>query len=321
MDETEYKFPDEAKDKPGTQANDDFEIEIEIEDDTPPEDRGRQPMPKEIVDELEKDELDSYDESVKIKLKQLKKVWNDERREKEAAMREQGEAVRFAQRAMEENKKLRSMIFTGEQEYVSSIQTTASLELEMAKRAYKEAYEMGDTDKLIDAQQAMQEANIRLMRAKNFKVPPLQEPETPVQTTYEQQSSVPEPDPGAQAWQKRNPWFGQDKEMSASVLGLHEKLKELGTVRIGSDEYYAVLDKTIRKRFPENFEADDPPQSTQDQRPVERAKPSTVVASALRSTASNKIKLRTSQLNIAKKLGLTPEQYAIEQRKLEAQNV
>jgi hypothetical protein len=320
MDQEEFKFPDEVNEKPGTQTNDELEIEIEIEDDTPPEDRGRQPMPKEIVEELEKDELDSYDESVKIKLKQLKKVWNDERREKEAALREQNEAVRFAQRAMDENKKLRSMISTGEQEYVSSIQTTASLELEMAKRAYKEAYEMGDTDKIIDAQQAMQEANIRLMRAKNFKVPPLQEPETPVQTRYEQQPSVPEPDPKAQAWQKRNPWFGQDKEMSASVLGLHEKLKELGTVQIGSDEYYAMLDKTIRKRFPENFEADVSPQSTQDQKPAERAKPSTVVAPALRSTASNKIKLRTSQLNIAKRLGLTPEQYAIEQRKLEAQN-
>jgi hypothetical protein len=118
------------------------------------------------------------------------------------------------------------------------------------------------------------------------------------------------------AWQERNPWFGQDEEMTAAALGLHEKLKRQGVV-IGSDEYYGALDKTMRKRFAENFDEVDvePVVRTADKPAV---KPSTVVAPATRSTASKKIRLKTSQVAIAKKLGLTPEQYVRELMKLEA---
>jgi hypothetical protein len=104
--------------------------------------------------------------------------------------------------------------------------------------------------------------------------------------------------------------------MTAAALGLHEKLKKSGEVQIGSDEYYAILDRTIRKRFPENFEEAEVPKAKAEP----RTRPSTVVAPAVRSTASNKIRLKASQVQLAKKLGLTPEQYALELKKLEAQN-
>ena len=100
-DNTEYKFPDET-------TQEATEIEIEIEDDTPTEDRGRQPLPKPLVEELEKDELDQYDDTVKTKLKQMRKVWHDERRAKETAYREQQEAVEYARKVSEENKRLRA---------------------------------------------------------------------------------------------------------------------------------------------------------------------------------------------------------------------
>ena len=126
---------------------------------------------------------------------------------------------------------------------------------------------------------------------------------------------VPKPDDRALKWQDKNTWFGQDEEMTASALGLHEKLKKQGVV-VGSDEYYARLDKTIRKRFPENF-GDAEVIEAKPKEEAPKAKPSTVVAPATRSTASKPLKLKTSQVNIAKKLGLTPEQYARELIKLE----
>ena len=329
MQTEEFKFPDEvsqeSKGKPeelsaqvGGEAPDGFEVEIE--DDTPPEDRGREPMPKPIVEELEKDELDQYDESVKEKLKQMRKVWHDERRAKEEAYREQQEAVRLAQQLMNENKRIKTVLDTGGKEYAAILHNAANLEMEIAKRSYKEAYDSGDADKLVEAQQALQVANYKMLQAQNFRMPTLQEENFAVQPQQDQvEQPAPRPvNPKLAAWQERNPWYGSDDEMTATALGLHEKLKKSGEVAIGSDDYYAILDKTIRKRFPEYFDTGES-ESKAKAEPA-RTKPSTVVAPAVRSTASNKIKLKASQVALAKKLGLTPEQYALELRKLEAQN-
>jgi len=319
MEQDEFKFPDETPEADvKIEAKGDTEIEIEIEDDTPVEDRGRTPMPKPLVEELEKDELDQYDENIKNKLKQMRKVWHDERREKEAALREQQEAVSLAQRLLEENKKIKSILTTGEKEYATTVQNAAGMELEMAKRAYKEAYEAGDSDKLLEAQQAMQVANLKVMQAKNFKLPSLQEEEIPVQPAPVQYQSAPRPDPKAEAWQERNSWFGQNRGMTAYALGVHEELKADG-IEVGSDDYYRALDRTMRKRFPEAFQTS--VVGDEEQKPQgNRLKPSTVVAPAVRSTASNKVKLKQSQINLAKRLGLTPQQYVEAQMKLEAQN-
>jgi hypothetical protein len=308
FEKTEFKFPDEVKiEAPG----DTGDIELEIEDDTPEEDRGRQPLPLSLKEELEKDDLDSYDDEVKQKLKQMRKVYHDERREKEQAFREQQEAIRLAQSLVEENKRIRSILQTGGQEYASTLQTAARLELESARRAYKEAYDSGDSDQIMEAQEKLTDAGMRLKQAENFKMPPLQQEEYVVQNT----PSEPERpvNPKLEAWQERNPWYGVDDEMTAAALGLHEKLKKSGEVQVGSDEYYAILDKTIRRRFPEQFEEETGSKAKAEP----RTKPSTVVAPAMRSTAPQRIKLKASQVALAKKLGLTPEQYALELRKLE----
>ena len=314
MDQNEFKFPDEIDDDKLAKGGN-VEIDIEIEDDTPPEDRGREPMPKELVDELDKDELEEYSDKVKVRLKQMKKVWHDERRAKEAAYREQQEAVEYARRVVQENQQLKQRYAAGEVEYVASVTNAAELKLDAAKKAYREAYDAGDGEKLVDAQQAMQEATYELREVKKFKAPALQREENAVQQQQVPQQQVTPPDNRAKAWQERNSWFGQDEEMTASVLGLHEKLKRSGEMVVGSDEYYATLDKTIRRRFPEHFESSE----TQTRTEPSRTKSSTVVASATRSTSPNKVKLKASQIQLAKKLGLTPEQYAREQIKLEAQ--
>jgi hypothetical protein len=314
FEKEEFKFPDEADegktvDQINQDAEDDGKFDIEIEDDTPPEDRGRRPSEPEFVEKLEKDELDEYSEAAKKKINEFKKVWNDERRAKEAALREQQEAVNLAQRILEENKKLKSRLSAGDEALVMSYKETAEREIAMAKKAYKEAYDSGDTDALVEAQEKLYDAKLKLDKATSF-VPQqkaLQEEENEVIIPQTQQKA-PSPDPKAMSWRERNTWFGQDEEMTSLALGLHEKLvKENGMAYATTDEYYKRIDATMRKRFPENFDDESSEETTQ-----RVTKPSNVVAPATRSTSSKKIKLKASQVALAKKLGLTPEQYAME---------
>ena len=301
----EFKFPDEIENNEVVES----EIDIEIEDDTPEEDRGRIPTPTEKVKslEVEVDELDKYSKEAKDKMIQMKRIWNDERRRAEAAERERQAAVDAAQKLYEDNKRMRGMIQNGQTEYVSAIKSSTELQLEMAKKAYREAYDMGDSEKLLAAQEAMTRAQMHLDRVNNFKVQVPEERYVPEQKV----APVAKPDDRVIQWQNENPWFGQDEEMTATALGLHEKLKKQGVV-IGSNDYYAKLDETMRKRFPENFEHE------VDVSRENAPKKKTVVAPATRSTAPKKVKLSTSQVAIAKKLGLTPEQYVRELLRLEA---
>lgn len=309
MSNTEYKFPDEveneeveAKGKPEAEEEG---FEIEIEDDTPPQDRGRTPSEPEFVEKMDKDELDEYSEAAKQKIAGFRKIFHDERREKERALREQQEAIAVAQKLLEENRALKSKVTTSEQFALDSYMTSADRELEMAKKEYREAYDAGDSEKLVDAQEKITAAKIKADRAQALSEQrSLQRAEPDVQIPQQRQQPV--RDPKAETWRERNSWFGQDDEMTSLALGLHEKLvKENGMAYATTDEYYKRIDETMRKRFPENFES-------VEERPATRTKPSTVVAPASRSTSSKKIRLTTSQQAIAKKLGLTNEQYARE---------
>jgi hypothetical protein len=244
----------------------------------------------------------------------MKKVWHDERRRADSSDRERQAAIDAAQRLMEENKRIKDLLSNGEKEYVAAMKTAADLQLEMAKKSYKEAYEGGDSEGMMNAQQSITNATLQLDRIKNFKMPALQEEKNEVQIP-QQAEKAPEPDRKATEWQENNLWFGQDEEMTATALGLHEKLKRNG-VTIGSDEYYKRIDETMRKRFPEQFE--EPEVEKPAAEPVR--KPSNVVAPATRSTSSKRIRLTNTQVALAKKLGLTPEQYALEIKKLEALN-
>jgi len=316
MDKNEFEFPDEIEAKAGgeVEAKKEDAFDFEIEDDTPEQDRGREPMPKELVQELEQDELEDYSEKVKTRLKQMKKVWHDERRDKDQAYRERQAAEDLAKRVLEENKALKNRLSEGERNYLDTYKSAAEMELDAAKRIYREAYDAGDTDKLIDAQEKIANANYKLQKAKEY-VPSLQHIENDVQPQTEAQ--VARPDPRATAWQERNTWFGQDEEMTSLALGLHQKLvKQYGSSYPSTDEYWQKVDGTMRQRFPDYFQ--DKPQPEKSGSRTDRQP--TVVAPATRSTGSKKVVLKQSQLSIAKKLGLTPEQYAREIMKMEANN-
>ena len=293
------------------------ELFIEEEDDTPPEDRGKEPLPEDIVKEIEEDTLEGYSERVKQRMAQLKKMHHDERREKEKAERERQEAVTYAQKVADQNKRLQTTLSTGEEDYIKTLVSASETELKIAKRDYKEAYESGDTEKIVEAQGAMNSAQMKLAQASGLKpqYTTSQEVENSVESNQQQvQPQVAKPDAKAQAWQETNTWFGKDEEMTSLALGVNEKLVRSG-LSPTSDEYYRRIDETMQKRFPENFGDN----SLESDKPAQR-KPSNVVAPATRSTAPKKVRLSKTQVAFAKKLKLTPEQYAREMIKLENAN-
>lgn len=314
----EFKFPDEAK---AEQPEAEPEFEIEIEDDTPPEDRGQSPMPKKIVEELEQDELEEFTGKAKEKLSQLKKVWHDERRAKEAASKEATEAARIAQQLLDENQKLKSKLTAGEQNLINKYKENISYEIEKAKAAYKEAYDSGDSDRLVEAQEKLTTVQMEAKQIERYQPEyseeALQNSETQVQIPQQPQRL----EPKTQSWLDKNSWYGVDDDMSFLAMGIHRRLEREG-VAVGSDHYFGVIDKEMRQRFPEKFEPEETKYSSEVEiKPSAKvSKPSTVVAPATRSTSPKKVRLTPTQVQLAKKFNLTPEQYARELTKLESQN-
>ena len=291
-----FKFPHEREEEKAgdLQVEVEGDTEIEVVDDTPEPDRNRPPM-KEPPAEVTDDELAQYSEGVKKRIQHFSKGYHEERRAKEAALREREEAVRLAQTLVEENKKLQGSLGQGQQALLEQAKKVVANEVEQAKAKYKQAYEAGDSDALVAAQEELTAAKIKAERVNNFK-PAVAKPEAPVV----QPAPRPEPqvqlDTKARAWQEANPWFGSDDEMTAVALTVHKKLVE-GGVDTNSDEYYERINSRVRQLFPDAF-------------PSEKPKKSSVVAPATRSTAPKKIVLTQSQVAIAKRLGLTNEQYA-----------
>jgi hypothetical protein len=315
----DFKFPDEVEEKKEAPEAEGVDIEFEVVDDTPPQDRGREPLPKEIVEELDKDDLDEYSDKVKKRLSQMKKVWHDERRAKEAASREREEALRAAQTYFEENKQLKQRLSSGEKLFKEEITKSATAEIATAKEKLRQAYEAADPAMIADAQEALTDAKLKLRENERFS-PSLQTEEKSVERNPEQvQTRQPQQvrDPKAESWKSRNTWFGADEEMTALALGLHEKLVRSG-VDPTSDEYYRQVDSTMRKRFPESFE--DETSQTKGRTQSAPRKAASVVAPATRSTAPRKVQLTQTQMALAKRLGVSPEIYAKEVIKLENYN-
>jgi uncharacterized protein (DUF2249 family) len=314
----DYKFPDEPK---AEEVEAEEEFEIVVEDDTPPEDRGQAPMPKKIVEELEQDELEEFTGKAKEKLSQLKKVWHDERRAKEAASKEAEEAARIAQQLLSENQKLKSKLTAGEQNLINKYKENISYEIEKAKAAYKEAYDSGDSDRLVEAQEKLTTVQMEAKQIERYQPEyseeALQNSETQVQIPQQPQRL----EPKTQSWLDKNSWYGVDDDMSFLAMGIHRRLEREG-VAIGSDHYFGVIDKEMRQRFPEKFEQEETKNSSEVEiKPSAKvSKPSTVVAPATRSTSPKKVRLTPTQVQLAKKFNLTPEQYARELTKLESQN-
>lgn len=314
---SEFKFPDELDDDKSVdlEVSTENDVEIEIVDDTPERDRGRKPLDREVADPTD-EEIDQYSDGVKKRIKELTHARHDERRAKEALLREKQELERLAQHMAEENKKLKQYVNSGTEQYAASQLQIAETEVEKAKRQLKEATEAFDTDAVIAAQDALMDAKMKVQAAKNFRPTPLQVEETEVQT-QQTQVSRPELDDKTVRWQAKNQWFGSTgyEEVTSFALGLHQKLVNSG-VDPRSDEYFERIDARIKSTFPEVFGGtEDKPKSGDTPK-----RPTSVVAPATRSTGARKVQLTPTQVALAKKYGLTPQQYAAEVAKLEKSN-
>ena len=312
-----YKFPDEVEDKMTDKVEFEIEgvddIEIEIEDDTPERDRGRKPLDREVLDPTD-DEIESYSDKVKGRIKELTHARHDERRVKEATMREKQELERLTQQLIDENKRLKQNVYTGQEAIIHGAKEKAETDLAVARHRYKMAQESFDTDAIIEAQEALMDAKVRVEQTRNYRPTPLQEDNFEVQTQQAQPPKV-EPDEKTLRWQAKNQWFGQQgfEEYTSYALGLHQKLVTNG-VDPRSAEYFDQIDGRMKSTFPDLFgQANDKPRSGEVQK-----RPTTVVASVSRSTSAGKIKLTQTQVALAKKFGLTPQQYAAQVAKLES---
>jgi len=304
IEKTEFEFPDEkeANSRAGGRVVDP-DPEIEIVDDTPEEDRYRTPMTTAPVDPTD-EELATYSDSIKNRFKHFTKGYHDERRAKEAAVREKDEALRITKAVFEENQRLKGSVNQNQTALLEQAKRVVGNEIDEAKRKYKEAYESGDSDKLVEAQEALTSAKIKADRVNNFKPTPLQTQETPVQIEQSFKQAAPVDDK-LLAWQEKNQWFGTNKRMTSYAIGLHEELVEQG-VQIGSSDYYKYIDADIRDRFPDQVGSGESADA-KSQRPK-----TNVVSPATRSTAPKKIVLTKTQVDLAKRFGLTLEQYARE---------
>ena len=307
LEKTEFEFPDEIEENPRkggkvVEAEAETEDEIEIVDDTPAADRGRKPMeepPKDVTDE----ELSKYDESVQKRIKHFTKGYHEERRAKETALREREEALKLAQTIVEENKKLKGSLSKGQNALLEQAKKNIAHEVENARAKYKAAYEAGDSEALVAAQEEMTAVKLKADRVNNFKPAPLQEEKFDVQPT-QQVNQAPKADPTLTEWQERNSWFGANKRMTAYALGVHEDLIADG-IPAGSKEYYRRIDAEMQDRFSDVFGSEKPADA---QTPPTRK--TNVVAPATRSTAPRKVVLTKTQVEIAKRLGVPLELYA-----------
>lgn len=289
--------------------SDDNDFELEIVDDTPEEDRGRPRRPEGAEPEVpDDDEIENYSDTVQKRIKKLKYEFHEERRRAEEAKRLQDEAIAQAKRATEEAERLRKMVDEGSTLLYSQAEGRVDAMLAQAKRDYKEAYELGDSDKLLEAQEKLANLQNEKFRISQYKQQPRPQPQAAPQAQQPQQPQqpqAPKPSDRAVRWAQKNTWFQKDSRMTAYAFGVHEDLIRNQGVQPDSDEYYRQIDAEMRKMFPDNFEAapdagDTPPRKA------------TVVAPASRASAkkTRKVRLTQTQVALAKRLGLTNEQYA-----------
>jgi len=281
------------------ESPDKSDIEIEVVDDRP---EGDQVAKKDPDAKAHEEELEDVSDRVQKRIDKLKYDYHEERRAKESAERMRDESVRYAQQVAQRNQELQNVLSEGEKVFVETAKSKAQGDLDSAERDYKLAYEAGDTEAVTQANKRMMQAQTQLMQTEQF-VPtePQQQPTAP------QQQAVPQPDPKAQEWLQKNTWFGQDKEMTSFAYGVHEKLVTEEKISPMTDEYYEKVNSRMRQVFPDKFDGEETSRQT-----ATHQNTSTVVAPSTRNNSGKprKMQLTATQVSLARRIGLTPEQYA-----------
>lgn len=291
------------------------DVEIEVLDDTPEQDRDKVGKKAPPSEEVTAEELASYSKDVQRRIKHLQRNYHDERRDKEAAERERQALIQYAEALQKKLQDSEGTVHKSRQGMLEQAKKSAQVELDQAKAHYRSAYEAGDSEAVTEAQDKLTQARIRFDKVTNFKLPTVQAPENDVKTPIRDEPR-PQVDKKAVSWRESNPWFGSSDpdstEKTAFALGVHQKLVSSG-VDPSSDEYYDKLNNRLKQVFPDLRDEDD----DEDKTPTPAPRKASVVAPASRSVAAKKITLSKSELAIANRLGITPLQYAKELAALE----
>ena len=283
-------------------------LQVEVIDDTPPEDRNK-PRRTGEPDIPSDDEVAQYSDKVKKRISKLKYEFHEERRQKEELERQQQALADFAKKIREENLHLKKALQSGQTIIADQMQTRVESEFDNAKRRLREAVELGDIDKQVDAQRDIARLAVEADKVRSFRPIEIEEPVAEPEPRYEQQTPPPKPDAKTLAWAKKNTWFGRDREMTDFARHIHDRLVVFDRVDPTTDEYWKRLDGEMRTRYPHIAEDAD-----EDNARTPQPKQSVVVAPVKRNSAAprNKVQLSASEVAIAKRLGLTIEQYAAE---------
>lgn len=307
LDEEDFIEEDEDDEKPLSKEKE--KIEVEVKDETPDDDKGKWVADDERdgpPDEVPEDEIKNYSKQVQERIKKLTARMHAERRAREALAREHEEATRLISTYLNENNQLKDIVESGEKVLMNEQNARLQAGVDAIKQAWKKAYEAGDEEAMLAAQEKLAEYKAQQMTLANRRVQPLPRQEPPRQ--------APRPSEQAQRWHQRNPWFGQDPVMTTYAQALHKDLVERKGIIPDTEEYWGAIDKDVRQRFSDRF-----PGETKKEEPRRRRVP---VANANRSsnTSSRKVTLTDSQVRLARRLGLTTEQYAEALLEQEQQN-
>jgi len=302
------------------------DIELEVVDDRPPEDR--RPAKTEESGEDTDDELSGYSEKVQKRINKLRYEQNEERRQREAAERMRDEAVRVTQTLNNKNQEYESIIQRGESALVGQIKAKAKMTLENAKAVYKKAYEEGDTDIVVNSQEALYNAQAELAEADRYERNiNNHQAQLAQQAQYNQQyraqtpqqpapqaPQAPRVDPEAKEWADKNKWFmsPNSKRMTATAYGLHEEAIVDNNIKPNTPQYFDFIDKGMRESYPRFDWQDNSDSNGRNAPATANQNRSTVVASSNRNNGAKprKVQMTSTQVSLARKLGITNEQYA-----------
>jgi hypothetical protein len=304
------------------------DIELEVVDDRPVDDRRpAKTEASETTETSDEDELSGYSDKVQKRINKLRYEQNEERRQREAAERMRDEAVRVTQTLNNKNQEYESIIQRGESALVGQIKAKAQMTLENAKAVYKKAYEEGDTDTVVNSQEALYNAQAELAEADKYERNiSNHQAQLAQQAQYNQQyraqtpqqpapqaPQAPTVDPEAKEWADKNKWFmsPDSKRMTATAYGLHEEAIVDSGIKPNTLEYFDFIDKGMRESYPK-FDWQDTSDTNGRTAPATANQRSTVVASSNRNNGAKprKVQLTSTQVSLARKLGITPEQYA-----------
>ena len=287
------------------------EVEVNVEENKKEEPKVEEPKEEIKVEEVKeepkveepkeekKKELEDYSEGVQKRIAKLTKKWREAERQKEAA-------IEYAKGVQKEQESLKTKLSTIEPNYMTAMEGRVVSGLQAAQSQLVKAREAGDVAAEVEAQKMIARLGVEEARVANLKKQAAAKPaETQTQTLDQAMApKQPTPDPKAEAWAEKNPWFGTDSAMTYTVFDLHKKLTEEEGFDAQSDEYYNEIDKRMRLDFPHKFGTNEDTVTT---------KPTQTVASAKRSVnnkSQKTVRLTPSQVTIAKKLGVPLEEYA-----------